>query len=265
MDASKPGRIKTNRETRFLKLRALKCFQEVVERIHAGWPIPELARFIQDDRQEYKDIGRDSLVWTLTEFRKTIPPAQLISRRMPQAFNEASKKVEKGIDELEELEGLYKLQMDRIKIDYEAEKTIHKLLPTMTQEVRVAREILQTYADLKMDMGLSKRHLGTLDVDASLVADVAGRYGREDVAQVLNNPGSRHRVLAIAEKLLTFSGKEGEEATIDIVGAGPDPTVGPEPDDHFEDDLSVPDDPIQDDLPADEAPAVPAESEGDVE
>ena len=103
---------------------------------------------------------RESLIQTLKEFRGSIPPAMRAARVMPKAILEAREEVEKGLDELAALEDLYALQTQRMNIDGEVEKKIGKLIPTMTQEVRVAREILQTYADLKMDLGLSKRHLG---------------------------------------------------------------------------------------------------------
>jgi hypothetical protein len=95
--------------------------------------------------------------------------------------------------------------MRRIEIDVQNENNIKKLLPTTGQEVRIAREILSTYADLKMDLGLSKRHLGQMDVDARVMADVALRYNKTEVQAVLNDPQSRKKVLGLVERLMSKS------------------------------------------------------------
>lgn len=220
-----------HRETRFGKLRSLKCFDEVHRRICEGWGITDVARFIQDEQQEYVEITHDSLVQALKDYRASIPPALRAARTLPKAITAAVEEVTKGMDELTALEDLYAIQRQRIDIDGEVEKKIGKLIPTMTQEIRVAREILQSYADLKMDLGLSKRHLGQLDVDAKVVADVTGRYGKASVEKVMKSPESRRKVLGIAEKILQLAAKRGvegpkaAEATIEVEPAPADPVA----------------------------------------
>lgn len=205
-----------SRDSRFGKLRALKCFNEIHERILAGWSMAQVAKFVQEDRDEYTDTTHGALASILQDYRDSIPRAELVSRRMPNVFHKAAEEVEKGIDELKELEKLYQCQMERIQIDLTVEKQIKKLFPTMTNEVRLARDILSTYAQLKMDLGLATRHLGHLDVDATLVADVAGRYGKQSVARVVQDPESRRRVLGIAEKLLEAARlREDDEVVVD--------------------------------------------------
>jgi hypothetical protein len=46
------------------------------------------------------------------------------------------------MDVLVELRRIYDIQAKRIEIDHEVEKRIGKSLPTVTQDVRTAREIL---------------------------------------------------------------------------------------------------------------------------
>lgn len=193
------------REPRFTKLRACSCFAEAHERILQGWPLAEVARFIQEENQEYTDVEPESLVAQLKEYRSTLDPALLASVRLPKPIIQAAKKVEKGLDELDALEKLYGLQMERIDIDLNVEKSIKKLIPTMTQEVRVAREILQTYADLKMDLGLSKRHIGQIEVDTHVVAEVTAKYGKPSVTKVMASPESRRKVLSVTDKILQLA------------------------------------------------------------
>jgi len=207
--AKKNGRSRVvkprSRQQTFTKLRSLKCFKEVHSRLVAGWPIPEIVKFVQDVQHEYTDVTRTGLISVLKLYKKTIPAAELAERVASPLVMKAVHAVEEGIDELDEMQKLYKLQMERIQIDFNNEKSIKKLLPTMTQEVRVAREILNTYASLKMDLGLSKRHIGQLDIDARIVADTASRYEGESVGKVLDNPESRRKVLSMAQRLLESS------------------------------------------------------------
>lgn len=202
-----------SREPRFKRVRALQCFEEVHNRLLAGWPAAEIARFVQEERKEYDDVTRSSLVGILNDYRSSIPKAELIARRMPNDFLRAKEAVEQGLNELHELEMLYKKQMDRIGIDLATEKKINKLMPTMTQEMKAAREMLETYAQLKMDLGLTKRHIGQVELDAHLLADVAGKYGKESVVRVLGDPESRRKVLHLAEKMLS---RQVDSTVVDV-------------------------------------------------
>lgn len=204
MAATKRARVRPiSRDPGQSRIRKLKCFPEVYDRILDGWPLSEIARFVHDIKKELLDLTRTGLIGALQEFRATIPASELTKKRLPTVFMNAVEKVESGLDELSELEKLYRLQMNRIAIDVQNEKNIKKLLPTTGQEVRIAREILSNYADLKMDLGLSKRHLGQMEVDARVVADVAVRYNKPEVESVLNDAQARKKVLNIAERLLS--------------------------------------------------------------
>lgn len=202
------------------RIRNLKCYPEVYERILDGWPLSEIARFIQELKKESEDITRASLIATLQDFRATIPPAELTKRRITPVYQKAAEQVEEGIDELRELEKLYRLQMTRIDIDFTTEKSIRKLMPSTGQEVRIAKEILIAYADKKMDLGLSKRHLGQVEVDARLMHDVAVRYNKPEVQQVMSDAQSRKKVLNLVERLLSKSSaslEPDQPMTIDVM------------------------------------------------
>lgn len=207
----------------YARIRELKCFPEVHQRIVDGWPVKEIARYITQVKQEATGIPIASLEHSLAGYRDSLPPAVLVQKRIPQVMMEAAKELEDGLDELRELEKLYLLQMKRIKIDWINEQKIKKLLPTTAQEIRTAREILSTYANLKMDLGLSKRHLGQVDVDAKLIHDVAGRYNKPEVQAVLSNPQSRKKVLSLFERFMSKSGMQlanvpPDPDTIDVPG-----------------------------------------------
>jgi len=193
----------------FSKLKALKCFDTVYHFICQGWVTAEVARYIQVEQKEYTEVTRPSLEVLLSEFRRTIPPAQLIKQRLPPVFKKAAEETRRGLDELKEYERLYHMQMERIDIDLKHERNVKKLFGTTVQEIRAARELLHDYAKLKMDLGLSKRHLGQLDIDTRIVADIATKYDSEAVTTVMDSPESRRKVLGLAERVLALVGKAG--------------------------------------------------------
>lgn len=211
----KKSRIKPqNRSVKFQNLRQLKCFREVHDRIVRGWPVSEVARYIQDDQQEYGTVTRASLVTILHEYRKSLPPGDLVRNTVPGAVMNAVKQVEEGVDEIEALEKLFRLQMERIGIDHTIEKNAKKLFPSMTQEIKAAKDILGELAQLKMDLGLADRHLGKLDVE-STATQVSLRYGNENVAKVLSNPESRQRLLGLVKGVVQLEKAKREEESKD--------------------------------------------------
>jgi hypothetical protein len=216
--------IKRRRKTRSVsrssdkhqRLRALQCFDDVYSRIRDGWPLTELARYIQEDKKEYTDISRAGLVSVLTDFRSSMPPGELIKKRMPQAFISAKKEVEEGLDELKELESLYRIQLSRVNIDLKTEQQIKKLLPSMTSEIKEARQILESVANLKLELGLNERvpqkHEVNVEVDEVSEQELSKNFGNESVKKVLEDPESRHRVLGTVERFLHLARTSEDDA-----------------------------------------------------
>lgn len=207
-----------NSSVRFAKLKALACFKDVHTRILEGWPLSQIAKFIQVDRKEYTDVTGPSLVSVLAEYRSTIPAGTLIKQTpLSPIYNKAADTVEDGLDELAELDRLYEIQLKRINIDLANEEKIKKLLPSMTPEIRAAKDILMARAQLKMDLGLTDRHLGTAEVEVNVAAEAAQKFGSPTVKQVLESDESRRKLLGIAERVLSVSKSKRADA---IAGLG---------------------------------------------
>lgn len=216
-----------SREPKFTKIRALNCFEEVHQRILSGEGATAIAKFIQEDEGEYLEATRASVVSALNYYRSTLPPGELVAKQLPGEFKNAVKKLNKAVDEVKELEWLTRFQKRRLRIDGAVESNIKKLLPTMTQEVRAHVEVLRTLASVKMDLGLNKRHLGSLEVDATLVADVVGRYGSSTVAKVLQSAESRQKVMGAAERFLALAQRDSDDADAVVVDAEPSKPTEP--------------------------------------
>jgi hypothetical protein len=177
----------------------------------------ELSRFIQEDRKEYLDVTPQGLAQQLADFRKTVPAAHLVQKRFPEVFDQAKERVEAGLNELEELEDLYRIQKARIDIEYGTERTIKKLMPSMTGEIREARQILESMASLKMDMGLIQRAPKpgsgvnvSVEVEARLGEEASSQFGSPAVEAVLKSPESRRRVMGVIERFLKLPASTSE-------------------------------------------------------
>jgi hypothetical protein len=106
---------------------------------------------------------------------------------------------------LAEMSKLYEIQMKRVEIDFTLEKVAKKLIPSMTQEVKEARSLLEGIQKMKMDLGLDERHLGTLQIDSGASDEVVTRYGKSSVRRVLDDPQASRKVLSLAERFVQIS------------------------------------------------------------
>lgn len=194
-------------------LQDCRCFDEVDRRIRMGWSSLDLATFIQEESKELDHLSAGYVRKMLDDYRKTIPPAELLltTQNTMVAMN-ASAKVANGMEELQKLNQLYDLQMDRIKIDVDNEKKINKLFQTTGREIFYAMKILKQTSDLKMDLGLAKRQLGEVSVSGSAAIQIGDRYN-DGIGKVMSDPDSRRKVLGMVETLMALGAKANLDAT----------------------------------------------------
>ena len=194
-------------------LKATHCFPEVERRVRLGWSSSDLSRMIQDEYGELGHLSDKYLKKLIDNYRQEIPPAELaMTSGNSKVSRGAQRKMATGLNELEELEKLYEMQMKRIDIDVDNEKKINKLFPTTGREVFVAMKLLKQSADLKASLGIYKRQLGTVEVTAQGAIEVGQRYD-EGIGQILAEPDSRRKVASMVDTLL----KLGNRASIDAI------------------------------------------------
>lgn len=229
--SKKRGTKPLYRDRRYERLRALECFDTVRQFILDGWNPSDVARYIQEEEGECRDISRDTLQNLVTSYRGSIPPAELAERRIPKVMQAAREKVREGICELDELIWLFRVQKERIGIDLTIERSLKKLMPSMAVEVRVAKELLESIANLKMDLGLNERHLGTLGVDSQIPQMVQQAGGTVDAATVLQNPEKRQKLLRIANSFARLTERaEHDQDAVTVIEAvlSAEPTASPD-------------------------------------
>jgi hypothetical protein len=178
-----------------------------------GWSSADVVRMIQDEYKELNHLSTSYVKKMVDLYRKEIPPSELaLTTTNTKVAGRARRAVNNGLDELNELERLYRLQMKRVEIDVGNEEKINKLFPTTGREIFVAMKLLKQSADLKMDLGLLKRQLGEVSVVGENAAEISSRYNDETVGQVLTDPDSRRKVFGMVTTLLRLGGKADIDA-----------------------------------------------------
>ena len=209
------------KKTGLAKLRSCKCFDEVDRRLRLGWGSPELAKFIRDENDECKDISEAYVRKLVDQHRKSIPPIELsLTSSNTVVIQNAAKKMSNGINELAELEKLYNIQFKRIELGVTNEESIGMIIPATGREVFYAMKILKQSADLKSELGLTKKHLGTVELTGHRAAEIGDRYGNEGIGSVVSDPDSRRKLLSLTNRLLGL-GSESMDAVFAGIGVAP--------------------------------------------
>jgi len=211
--------VKRPSGNKFKKLKEMRCFKYMDRRIRAGYPLIDIARYVQQDREEYTDVKEDSLVAVLSEFREAIPPGEIVAQQMPQAFAKAEKKLEDGIDELTEMADAYRLQKLRVVGFQMQEEDFGLALPNrqLTGDIELLMKMLKVSLDMKMDLGMTKRHLGEMSMESRVFEMAKERFG-EKVAKTLSDSQSRRKIISLVDKIKRVSDadeakQEAEEAS----------------------------------------------------
>jgi hypothetical protein len=200
--------------SKFVRLKSLRCFGEARRWIVSGRDLAAVAEMIHKNG-EYKDLPQQKLEQVLKAFRDTIPPVELLGHMLPEAaIAKASNAISDGIDVLDELKKLYKLQRERIDIDFEKEKMIGKLFGNMPQEMYVAKGLLESIRDTEAKLGLTKNVLGELHLYGGFRERVAASATTR-VAQALEDPQSRNRLRSVLERYAHLEKLE-QEAVIEV-------------------------------------------------
>lgn len=208
-----PVRPVSREQKKAAALKDCRCFDEVDRRLRMGWSSADLTKFIQEESEELVHLSSTYIRKMIDEYRKSIPPAELaLTSKNTAVVMQANKRLSNGINELEELEALYKKQFRRIEIEMTNEEKIKKLLPQTGREIFYAMKLLKQSADLKMDLGIAKRQLGEVSVTGHASVQIADRYN-DGIGGVMANPDSRRKVLSMVNALSALSSK----ASIDAV------------------------------------------------
>jgi hypothetical protein len=195
-----------SRSVPYERIKKLYCHREVYERLCAGYPCPEVARYIQEDEGEYLDVGRRSLAEMLREYAETeIVGVDLIAPRLPHMVVKAQKEFSDRMEDLRRLERAYEALLYRFDLSHGEERRNGKVNPDVDRQAKVLMDYISKMHDIKMDLGLTgSRDLGTLTVSAERLAEIRDKYG-EGAARAFGDPVSRAKVLGLLKRVMRIS------------------------------------------------------------
>jgi hypothetical protein len=127
------------RHDRYLRLRRCPEYQDLIDRLYAGWGVGELAAWLSTTGAGH-GIKPASLRRTLLRLRDDLD-LDPVAR-------------EERLDELRALINLYVRQDERIQIDIAIERLLAKLLPTVRSDIAVACQVLQLIHEVRLLLGL---------------------------------------------------------------------------------------------------------------
>jgi len=195
------------------QLKALPCFEEVKAKILDGVPVLQVARWIQD-QGEYATASEASLARALHRFKEELPPAAFVQAALPKVHQEALAEVKQGLAEVDELAHLYALQKGRIHKLLKVEETMPSILfPNLSQEFRIAAELLRTSAELKGKLGLLKpgprepsgdQGAGEEVPIEDTIEALAAAHPTVPVAAVFRDPEKVHRIIGLMKTVSTL-------------------------------------------------------------
>lgn len=211
------------KKTGLAMLRSCQCFEEVDRRVRLGWGSPELAKFIRDENGECTGVSEAYVRRLVDKHRKSLPPAELsLTSTNTKVVRNASRKLSNGLNELTELERIYNIQMRRIDIGFQNEQAMNLLIPSTGREVFYAMKILKQSADLKASLGLTKKHLGTVEVTGHRAAEIGDRYRNDGIGAVIADPDSRRKLLNLTNRLLAMGAGDIDAVFVGVSAAAPE-------------------------------------------
>ena len=194
----KTGRKGNSKHKRF---RNMNCYNEFHSRVMQGYALTEIASWLQEEMQECTDIAYDSLVTLITRYRKDLSPVEVKTHMTPEIVKKAEEELAEGLDELNELQSLYKLQLERINMGHKFEKMTNVLNKMLGGEISRAGDLLMRHHNLKMDLGFNGgRNLGSLTVRPELELEILNAHGA-GAHKASKSVEAGSRVLSIAKAL----------------------------------------------------------------
>lgn len=186
----------------FKDLKAMPCFDEFDKKVKAGIALEEVGRWLQEDMFQQMDIKRDSLVRKLYRYKASLPPADIV-KEPPIYVQKAIEKMTRGVNEIEELEKLYLLQLRRISIDADTESKINKLFSSTGGEIKIAADLLNSMMEKKMELGILSK--------APEQLEVTGNFGVSNLLSEDTDEQTKAKIGLLAGKMLQVMSKFMDE------------------------------------------------------
>ena len=190
----------------------LPSFEDVHRRILRGESASSIARTLVEEGEV--ELNMDAVVAHLRSYRRTLTDFELVTTAgRSDVVTRAMGAVERHMDELDELNELYRMQKERIRqgIDGESGRGDAGLDPRITQAISVAIGTVKASHAVKVSMGFHLPKEASTEMSNEVLDEMADRYG-DGVAELMKTPKSRTRVLNLMQRFLAVAGMPPEES-----------------------------------------------------
>ena len=132
------------------RLKSLECFEAMHARVAAGHDVSLISRWVQGEMKEALELTPKSLEVSIGRYKKDLTTFKVAEDLL--GFKLEGYKIS-GLNEVDEVERLYRLQLSRIEIGVMAEKKVGGINKLLALEVSTALELLRRSHEIKMDQG----------------------------------------------------------------------------------------------------------------
>lgn len=214
----------------------LACWPEAEAKLKLGLAVTTVAAWMQEEAEALPELSRTALVKALYRVRDEMPLTDL-AKVAPTWLQTKLATARRGVNELEELEKLYLLQMARISTGMEFEERAKFLKKDMWRDLQLGKDLLTAMAELKMELGVYARS----DRNVNLIpGDTSATHFGQALSEM--DPDRRRKVTAVAQKMfevmqasaLAVEAVEilpalsaGQEVQPALALPSPDPTTDP--------------------------------------
>lgn len=182
----------------FGELEQAPSWEDAKAKLLAGMPPLRVAAFIHHSGH-LLDLTLSELGVRLAAYRRQQPLLDKLANEDPNKAKQLVKLANGAINELHEIADLYTVQKARVLDMREKEIASGHIDKNIGNEVRIAGEMLRTSLTIKQSLGITK------EVNINTASEVGARardiYG-DSVADVLEDPKSRGRVISAVESIL---------------------------------------------------------------
>lgn len=226
------------------RFTALPCYKEMHDRILVA-SVPEVARWLQQEKKEFGDVKTDTLVRALSRYKTSIPAKEFekVGERMLGSIAAKVEEAKGDLDELAVLAKLIRVQVARIERaksqEDEARFNVHS---NLHNDLLAAKKLIDSSASLKFKLGIYKesersvtvnhnlttaKHLDSLKPEEKRRAGVLASNVLGLLASVLSNPEAQDaapEVLVDADEIV-----DAEDLPFELVSVEPARIDAPQP------------------------------------
>lgn len=201
---------------RFERLKALKCYEAVVQMILAGFPLMGVVQFIQEHKGEYTDVKPSSLFTMLSDFRATLPTGESVSAFDPQRVIALQREFSDQEQDLRDITWAIDMLKENLQAAYQIVAETGYPSKGLQVDLDTLSRMIMRRHEIRMDLGLGgkTRQLGTLTVAPALMRRVHDKHGMV-FDEIIGNPEKLSQVVSGATRLLEAASQRTDGVIIE--------------------------------------------------